>query len=402
MRGRRGPVLCILLAVAAAAVLTLPSPALAQSGPRVTLNSSRTKVPFGKSITLWGRISRPPPGQGLRGQTVRIYDVERDVVVARARTDRRGRYDVSLAPRRRLKMRARWVPARTARARSRLAIVRVRARVKVSLSRTKLFDRTVAKGIVRPAHPGRRVRVRLLRYGRRVATRRVELGPDGRRFRARFLIRKPGTYRTKATFVHEDHLRGRDASRRRTPPLPALHVGSRRGYVRLLERRLRKLEYHITGVNRRYDRRTRDAVIAFNKVQGSPRSGSVGAGTWRALASPKRPHPRFRRARYHIEIDQTKQVVYLVRRGKVTAIVHTSTGANGATRDGTFRVHRKLAGYSSGGLYYPSYFDGLRALHGWSSVPTYPASHGCARLPMWTAKWMFRKAPLGTQVRVYH
>jgi lipoprotein-anchoring transpeptidase ErfK/SrfK len=83
-------------------------------------------------------------------------------------------------------------------------------------------------------------------------------------------------------------------------------------------------------------------------------------------------------------------------------IVHVSTGAGGATRDGVFNVHRKIAGYSPGRLYYPSYFDGNRAVHGWPEVPPTPASHGCVRVPYWVAKWIHGIMHYGMQVRVYH
>jgi lipoprotein-anchoring transpeptidase ErfK/SrfK len=169
-----------------------------------------------------------------------------------------------------------------------------------------------------------------------------------------------------------------------------------------LERRLRSLGYYLPRANRTYDQKTYDAVIAFNKVQGRLRSGNVSGSTWRALASPRRPRARSRTRRFHIEIDQTRQVVYTVRRRRVANVLHTSTGAGGSTRDGSYHVFRKVNGYSGGGLYYPSYFDGLRAIHGWREVPTYPASHGCARVPMWAAKWIYGKAKLGTRVLVYH
>jgi hypothetical protein len=128
----------------------------------------------------------------------------------------------------------------------------------------------------------------------------------------------------------------------------------------------------------------------------------VDEGTWYALATPKKARPVSKKPNFHIEVDQTKQVLYMVKGGKVQSILHVSTGAGAATRDGVFHVYRKLAGTSGGGLYYPSYFDGLRALHGWSSVPTYNASHGCVRLPMWSAQWVFGKADIGTEVRIYH
>jgi hypothetical protein len=245
------------------------------------------------------------------------------------------------------------------------------------------------------------VRVILRRDGSAVWRRTVRLR-DGRRFVARMRIGKPGAFRAAAVFNSDQHARSRARTDRSRTPLPSLGRGSRNVFVNLLERRLRELGYHITGVDRRYDHRTRDAVIAFNKVQGRARSGSVTASTWQALASPKRPRPRRRYPDYHIEIDQTKQVIYVVRGGQVRRILHTSTGRNGYTRNGTFTVHRRLAGYSPGRLYYPSYFDGLRATHGWPEVPTYPASNGCARVPMWAAKWMYERTPVGTVVHVYH
>ena len=53
-------------------------------------------------------------------------------------------------------------------------------------------------------------------------------------------------------------------------------------------------------------------------------------------------------------------------------------------------------------LRYPSYRDGLRALHGWTDVPTYAASHGCVRIPYWNAIWVYGLADIGTRVAVYH
>ncbi|HEX6206875.1 MAG TPA: L,D-transpeptidase family protein, partial [Actinomycetota bacterium] len=203
-------------------------------------------------------------------------------------------------------------------------------------------------------------------------------------------------------FDHEGLLRASARSRPRKTPLPSLGQGSRGKVVRLLEQRLRSLGYWLTGVNRAFDHRTGDAVLAFHKVQGMPRVKSVRPATWRRLASPRRPRPRSTKPAFHVEIDQTKQVLYVIRRGEISEIVHTSTGAGGATRDGVFRVHRKIAGYSPGRLYYPSYFDGLRAVHGWPSVPTYPASHGCSRVPNWTAIHLHNVMPIGTVVRVYH
>ena len=128
----------------------------------------------------------------------------------------------------------------------------------------------------------------------------------------------------------------------------------------------------------RYDSRTADAVVAFHKVQRMDRSFTVNEATWRRLADPIKPHARNDWSGFHFEVDQTKQVLYTVEDGDVTNVLHVSTGAGGTTRDGVPR-RGKTAGFSPNHLYYPSYFDGYRALHGWTEVPTYAASHGCVR-----------------------
>jgi len=213
----------------------------------------------------------------------------------------------------------------------------------------------------------------------------------------------PGRYRAVVRFPgDEDHLPARGASPPRSTPLPSLAVGDEGPAVRALERRLVELRYHLPGVDERFGVPTADAVMAFTKVQGMRRRGTVDAAVWRALADPRRPRPRFDDPGRHVEVDQTRQVLLLVEDGEVAAILHVSTGAGGATRDGAFRVYRKLAGYSPNRLYYPSYFDGLRAIHGWPEVPPYPASHGCVRVPMWSATWIHRLLPLGTRVAIYH
>ena len=340
-------------------------------------------------MKLFGRV-RP----AARGDTVRIVDA-RGRVWGRDKTDGDGRYSIRVSPRRRTHFRARW------RGRSSEPLrITVRARIRVRLREVNLFGRAKITGIVRPAHRRARVTVRLARNGRVLRRRKVLL--RGRRYSTRFRIGLPGSYRAKVRFDDHDHLAARDHSARRRTRLPSLNKRSHGGHVRRLERRLAQLGYLIKRVNRHYDFRTADAVRAFHKVQRRERRHTVDEWTWRALARPRRLRPRVRRPRFHIEIDQTKQVLFTVRRGRVARIIHTSTGRGGITRDGVWRVFRKIRGYSPGRLYYPSYFDGLRAIHGWPSVPTSAASHGCARVPMWTAKWIFRRAPIGTKVRIYH
>jgi lipoprotein-anchoring transpeptidase ErfK/SrfK len=41
------------------------------------------------------------------------------------------------------------------------------------------------------------------------------------------------------------------------------------------------------------------------------------------------------------------------------------------------------------------------AMHGYPSVPAYPASHGCVREPMWVADWTYQHSWVGETVYIY-
>jgi hypothetical protein len=270
--------------------------------------------------------------------------------------------------------------------------------VRVRLGAVRLFDTTVVTGSVSPAARGVRVDVSLLHAGDVVVTRHPRTGSAGN-FRMRLPVAEPGSYRVRARVPGV----GADADGPRSTPLPTLRTGSHGVFVRLLERRLVSLHYRLVGVDQSFDERTADAVMAFRKVQRMLRTTVVDAGVWRRLADPLVPHPRVKASGFHIEVDQTRQVLYTVEGGAVTNIMHVSTGKPSTpTRDGSFFVTRKLAGYSAHLLYYPSYFDGNRAIHGWPDVPSYAASHGCVRVPYWNAQWIFGLATIGTRVVVYH
>ena len=74
---------------------------------------------------------------------------------------------------------------------------------------------------------------------------------------------------------------------------------------------------------------------------------------------------------------------------------------------GRFTISRQVDGYDEGPLgrlYRPKYFhpDGI-ALHGYTQVPPYPASHGCVRFTNAAIDfiWNTNLAPIGATVWVY-
>lgn len=376
-----------------AAVLVVLATAIpASAAPQgVTLTASPTTMLFGQATQLSGTVS-PPSG----GQTVAIVDEATGQQLGQAVTAGDGSYALQHAPDRNVRVHATWSGKV-----SHTVDLGVQPIVSVTLKDVLLFGSATASGQIQPPLDGS-VTITLFR-GKAVAVQREAPVAAGA-FSIELEILRPGSYRAEAVFLHQSYVPGTAVSGSKETLLPHLKEGSRSVYVQLLEERLRELHYRVPSPNTRFDYRTGDAVLAFRKVQGMSRTKSIAPSVWRALAAPKVPRPRASAPRNHIEVDQTRQVLYVVRNGKIAHIVHVSTGGPGigTTRDGVWRVWLKFTGYSPLGLFMPSFFDGGRAIHGWPEVPPTPASHGCVRVPNWIAPWIYRQVAVGSQVRVYH
>ena len=187
--------------------------------------------------------------------------------------------------------------------------------------------------------------------------------------------------------------------------LPRLTYGARGIPVIQLGRSLRALRYAApaTAV---FDGRMLDAIYAFQKVQRLPRTGVVDGRFWRALGSAQAPRPRYFQPADHLEVDKVRQVLFVIRRSRVSLVLPISTAglAGTFTPVGRFSIYRKVNGFDPsplGTLYDPMYFTGGYAIHGNPSVPPYPASHGCVRVPMWLASLLYADTPYGQAVYVY-
>jgi PKD repeat protein len=187
---------------------------------------------------------------------------------------------------------------------------------------------------------------------------------------------------------------------------PTLSVGATSPAVAELESDLAQLHYLVPGHGTTFSDDLVDSIYAFQKVNHLPRTGMADAATWKALANPAIPQPKYKTPGLHVEVDKALQVLFVVRDGQITQISPVSTaGLPGRfTPVGQFAVYRKVDGFDPsplGTLYLPSYFTGGYAIHGNPSVPPYPASHGCVRVPMWIAPTMFAELIIGTPVDVY-
>lgn len=179
---------------------------------------------------------------------------------------------------------------------------------------------------------------------------------------------------------------------------PALHIGSHGRAVRLLESALIAHHFALLHADSSFGADTLEAVYALQKFSGLSRSGRMSAAAWLALGRSEPPRPRLHGS--YIEVDKTKQVLYVVRGSKVVLIVPVSTGATGNTPIGIFHVYSKVPGGAV--MYYSNYFTGAFAIHGYVDVPPYPASHGCVRVPMWIATHLYGQISLGMRVYIHY
>jgi len=180
--------------------------------------------------------------------------------------------------------------------------------------------------------------------------------------------------------------------------------GSEGILVQILEARLTALSYPCGPLDGVYDYRTRDAVMAFQKVERLPRDGVAGAAVWERLFSSGTPTPRLSAPGRRAEVDLKRQVLFMIEDDQVVKIVHVSTGKLG-TPTGHGKVFRKDPGWVHvpvGWMYSPSYIMPHIAIHGSKSVPSYPASHGCVRTPIWMTDDLYRELPMGFPVDVYY
>lgn len=176
-----------------------------------------------------------------------------------------------------------------------------------------------------------------------------------------------------------------------------LSPGDRHPAVKPLLRKLKQLNFLIPGVSSRFTRASSDVVMAFQKTHELPRTGRMNNKTWQALAKARPVKSRYSGKGTHLEVDKTRQIMMLVRNGKVKATLHVSTGKTGNTPEGRFRIFAKGIGY----LYKFMPFLGNYGIHGYSPVPRQPASAGCVREPMWAADYFYNKSRVGTVVYVY-
>jgi peptidoglycan hydrolase-like protein with peptidoglycan-binding domain len=170
----------------------------------------------------------------------------------------------------------------------------------------------------------------------------------------------------------------------------------------VVQARLLQLGFWNAGADGNYGFTTKQAVMAFQKYIGLPPDGYVNRTTADYLANFVEKAHAAADTGTLVEVDKAKQLLFIVVNGKTQWTFNTSTGTgipyeaankndptkietgDAVTPEGLFHTTRERPeGWWEGDLgqiYRPKYFSGGVAVHGMTSVPNHPASHGCVRL----------------------
>jgi hypothetical protein len=367
-----------------------PAPGTTRGTPRagsVDINLNRSTVVYGQDVIASGTIA-PAAAEPL---TVERFVGGSWVAVATTSTGPGGNWSVSITPTQNWTIRARMDDNSAV-----TGAVNIKVLPKFTVTHKKVGTTFVGVPIRSTVTTTYHGKVRFdISYARRVRGTLKFRPTTGK---ANVLLPAPGygQMRVKATFPSSNGFTGRTVTFKISARKPTIRRGSRGPAVRGLIRKLKQLRFH-TPATRTWDYRMGDVILAFHKSQRMSRTSSLNASTWRrlTLASPMRP--KYRSPRNHIEVDKSRQIMMVVRGGKVIGTMHVSTGATGNTPVGKWRIYQKGGSY----LYKFMAFVGNFGIHGYVPVPAFPASHGCVREPMWAAAWTFRHADMGERVIIY-
>ncbi len=188
-----------------------------------------------------------------------------------------------------------------------------------------------------------------------------------------------------------------------------LGLGSRGAAVQAVQERLIELKYDISEAEGQFGDQTYHAVMAFQKANGLSRTGRVGSQMLAALQTATDLEPMLPAGgAKRVEVDLKRQILMIWDNNELYRVISISSGNNqdfcsydpeteetscdkAVTPTGSYRIQRRWVGWREsrlGEMYNPLYFTGGFAIHGSTSVPGTPASHGCVRVPMVTAEWL--------------
>ena len=262
-------------------------------------------------------------------------------------------------------------------------------------------DKVTVKGRLKPAVKGQRIQVRMRSRGGKVTVRKAAVKRNGR-FSAPVRLKERG--RVSITAVHKASGQIAKAESRKAKLRvyePDLHLGSDGALAALFNRELRQLKYPAPH-SKTFDAATGRAVLTYRKVNDLERVEMTTAGIVRNVIRGKGGYKvRYPDLGKHVEADLGKQIIALVDGDELHRVYHISSGAPATpTVVGTYHFYLKTPGTNAKGMVDSNYFIRGYAIHGYYTVPTYNASHGCLRVPIPDAAAIYDWIEIGDAIRV--
>ncbi len=170
-----------------------------------------------------------------------------------------------------------------------------------------------------------------------------------------------------------------------------------------VQRRLLVLGYYTGPWDGVYNTDTRQAVVKFQQASGLHPDGIVGPMTWTALGTGE---VQWGGGRYHINVDNVRNMLFLYDTGKITASYRVSTGKNSTpTPLGDWVITEKYP--NPGGEFGAAWMrlsvpNGGYAIHGTNDPQDIgrSVSHGCIRMNNPDVTQLYNIVPMGTLVTI--
>jgi hypothetical protein len=262
-------------------------------------------------------------------------------------------------------------------------------------------------GVVTPYVPDQRVTLVAYLGHKKFKTVSLRLKPSKNRhfgyFSYRIVSRGTGTVRLQVIHARNAQMLGFIGRRSFQSLDTNVSFGSTGRFVQLVQQRLAALHFYVpqSGV---YDGGTGLAIDAYHRLLGWGTSQSLNGRTISFLLNGWGEFKvKFPSHGHHAEGNISRQLLALIDGKQVRYIFPISSGKPSTpTILGDFHIYRRVPGYLPDGMYYSSFFIGGYAIHGYNPAPDYPASHGCMRLPISDAIFVYNWLNMGDWVDTYY
>lgn len=289
-----------------------------------------------------------------------------------------------------------------------------KAKLKLQLKNVKkgqatVMNKVTIKGTLVPFRNLQKVTVRLYRDGKLFSKRKVKVERAGKNhgtFKTEVRMRTGNRYGVWAKYWGKAGKRAVSKASSGLKNWRVRYVGLAHrqcGKVVTAFRRALNRMALVPGGGRCFRGKMSRAVLAYRKLNNLPRNSRASKLIVRRVFNGKGGyHVRRPGLGRHVESPLSRQVLVFAKGRKPYAIFPIASGKSSTpTILGTYRFYRKDPGYNSIGMYYSSYFYGGYAIHGYKSVPDYPASHGCLRTFISDQPRIYRMTRIGMPIYTF-